>query len=78
MIKLYLANTRVPLESLLNNSVVDIFLISAPGLNRDSLKTTALFTRQEEIDIVVFSAENHFTLSAKEFLSNASNEKAYL
>jgi replication fork clamp-binding protein CrfC len=80
MIKLYLANTRVPSESLLNNSVVDIFLIDAPGLNRDSLKTTALFARQEEIDIVVFvvSAENHFTLSAKEFLSNASNEKAYL
>ncbi|KAJ3476663.1 hypothetical protein NLI96_g11008 [Meripilus lineatus] len=44
------------------------------------LKITALFARQEEIDVVVFvvSAENHFTLSAKEFLWNASNEKAYL
>jgi mitofusin len=44
------------------------------------LKTTAVFARQEEIDVVVFvvSAENHFTLSAKEFLWNASNEKAYL
>ncbi|KAK7030625.1 transmembrane GTPase [Favolaschia claudopus] len=42
--------------------------------------TTALFARQEEIDVVVFvvSAENHFTLSAKEFLWTASNEKAYL
>ncbi|CAG8512874.1 7769_t:CDS:2 [Cetraspora pellucida] len=50
------------------------------GLNRDTLKTTALFARQEEIDVIIFvvSAENHFTLSAKEFLSNASNEKAYL
>ncbi|KAG6919617.1 hypothetical protein DXG01_003481 [Tephrocybe rancida] len=80
MIKLYLADTRAPSESLLNNGVVDISLIDAPGLNRDSLQTTAVFARQEEIDVVVFvvSAENHFTLSAKEFLWNASNEKAYL
>ncbi|KDR82442.1 hypothetical protein GALMADRAFT_237766 [Galerina marginata CBS 339.88] len=80
MIKLYLADSRAPSESLLNNGVVDISLIDAPGLNRDSIKTTALFARQEEIDVVVFvvSAENHFTLSAKEFLGNASNEKAYL
>ncbi|KAF8878334.1 P-loop containing nucleoside triphosphate hydrolase protein [Infundibulicybe gibba] len=80
MLKLYLADTRAPSESLLNNSVVDISLIDAPGLNRDSIKTTAVFARQEEIDVVVFvvSAENHLTLSAKEFLWNASNEKAYL
>ncbi|ESK95665.1 transmembrane gtpase fzo1 [Moniliophthora roreri MCA 2997] len=80
MLKLYLADTRTPAESLLNNGVVDISLIDAPGLNRDSLKTTALFARQEEIDVVVFvvSAENHFTLSAREFLLNASKEKAYL
>ncbi|KAL0574189.1 mitofusin [Marasmius crinis-equi] len=80
MLKLYLADTRAPSESLLNNGVVDISLIDAPGLNRDSLKTTALFARQEEIDVVVFvvSAENHFTLSAREFLVNASKEKAYL
>ena len=34
------------------------------------------FSRQEEIDLVVFvvSAENHFTLSAKEFIA-AANEK---
>ncbi|KAJ3790175.1 transmembrane GTPase fzo1 [Lentinula aff. detonsa] len=78
--KLYLADTRTPSESLLNNGVVDISLIDAPGLNRDSLNTTALFARQEEIDVVVFvvSAENHFTLSAQEFLINASKEKAYL
>ena len=79
-IKLYVADTRVHGESLLNNGVVDISLIDAPGLNRDSLKTTAIFARQSEIDVVVFvvSAENHFTLSAKEFLWNASHEKAYL
>ena len=80
ILKVYLADGRSPSESLLNNGVVDISLIDAPGLNRDSMKTTALFARQEEIDVVVFvvSAENHFTLSAKEFLWNASNEKAYL
>ncbi|KAG2101505.1 hypothetical protein BD769DRAFT_1654885 [Suillus cothurnatus] len=80
VLKMYLSDSRAPSESLLNNGVVDISLIDAPGLNRDSLKTTALFSRQEEIDVVVFvvSAENHFTLSSKEFLWNASNEKAYL
>lgn len=80
VLKMYLSDSRAPSESLLNNGVVDISLIDAPGLNRDSLKTTALFTRQEEIDVVVFvvSAENHFTLSSKDFLWNASNEKAYL
>jgi mitofusin len=59
---------------------VDIALIDAPGLNNDSLKTTAVFARQEEIDVVVFvvSAANHFTLSAKEFIFNAAREKAYM
>lgn len=80
VLKVYLSDPRSPAQSLLHNGVVDISLIDAPGLNRDSLKTTALFTRQEEIDVIVFvvSAENHFTLSAKEFLANASNDKAYL
>ncbi|GAA5935628.1 hypothetical protein JCM3775_003369 [Rhodotorula graminis] len=66
--------------SLLKNGLVDISLIDAPGLNRDTLSTTALFARQSEIDVIVFvvSAENHFTLSAKEFLWNASREKAYV
>ncbi|KAK7464774.1 mitofusin [Stygiomarasmius scandens] len=80
MLKIYLSDTRTPSESLLNNGVVDISLIDAPGLNRDSVKTTAVFARQEEIDVVVFvvSAENHFTLSARDFLTTASKEKAYL
>jgi mitofusin len=80
LLKLYLHDSRPLNQSLLNNGVVDISLIDAPGLNRDSLKTTALFSRQEEIDIVVFvvSAENHLTESAQSFLRSASNEKAYL
>ncbi|KAK8248952.1 hypothetical protein IWZ00DRAFT_311872 [Phyllosticta capitalensis] len=78
--KIYVKDIRAVDESLLNNGVVDIALIDAPGLNADSLKTTAVFARQEEIDVVVFvvSAANHFTLSAKEFIFNAAREKAYM
>ena len=77
--KVYVSENRKD-ETLLRNGIVDIALIDAPGLNMDSLQTTAVFARQEQIDVVVFvvSAENHFTLSAKEFLWNAANEKAYL
>jgi mitofusin len=80
ILKLYLNDSRPLDQSLLNNGVVDISLIDAPGLNRDSVKTTALFARQEEIDVIVFvvSAENHLTESARNFLKNASNEKAYV
>lgn len=78
--KIYIQDIRSVDQSLLNNGVVDIALIDAPGLNNDSLKTTAVFARQEEIDVVVFvvSAANHFTLSAKEFIFNAAREKAYM
>ena len=78
-VKAYVSDGRED-ATLLRNGVVDIALIDAPGLNMDSLQTTAVFARQEQIDVVVFvvSAENHFTLSAKEFLWNAANEKAYL
>ena len=78
--KIYVKDVRTIDESLLNNGVVDIALIDAPGLNSDSLKTTAVFARQEEIDVVVFvvSAANHFTLSAKDFILNAAHEKAYM
>ncbi|KAI0629816.1 hypothetical protein C8Q77DRAFT_1201214 [Trametes polyzona] len=80
VLKVYLRDPRDPQASLLSNGIVDISLIDAPGLNRDNTHTTRVFARQEEIDVVVFvvSAENHFTLSAKEFLMNASHEKAYL
>lgn len=80
VLKVYLSDPRDPQASLLSNGIVDISLIDAPGLNRDNTHTTRVFARQEEIDVVVFvvSAENHFTLSAKEFLKNASHEKAYL
>ncbi|KAK7737023.1 mitofusin [Cytospora paraplurivora] len=78
--KVYVKDVRTIDESLLNNGVVDIALIDAPGLNSDTTKTTAVFARQEEIDVVVFvvSAANHFTQSAKEFLWAAAAEKAYL
>jgi mitofusin len=74
------APTDIANPSILHNGVVDISLIDAPGLNRDSIKTTANFARQVEIDVVVFvvSAANHFTLSAKEFIWQAGHEKAHL
>lgn len=79
-VKVYIEDVRAIDQSLLRNGVVDIALIDAPGLNLDSIKTTSIFARQEEIDVVVFvvSAENHFTLSAKEFIWNAAHEKAYI
>lgn len=78
--KIYIQDIRSVDESLLNNGVVDIALIDAPGLNSDSVKTTAVFARQEEIDVVVFvvSAANHFTESAKNFIFTAAREKAYM
>ncbi|QUC19436.1 uncharacterized protein UV8b_03677 [Ustilaginoidea virens] len=78
--KVYVKDIRTADESLLNNGVVDIALIDAPGLNSDTTKTTAIFARQEEIDVVVFvvSAANHFTQSAREFIYAAAAEKAYL
>lgn len=78
--KVYVKDVRTIDESLLNNGVVDIALIDAPGLNSEMTKTTAVFARQEEIDVVVFvvSAANHFTISAQDFISVAAAEKAYL
>ncbi|PKI83163.1 mitofusin [Malassezia vespertilionis] len=80
VLKCYCTGAEASRMSLLHNQAVDIALIDAPGLNRDCVHTTALFTREEEIDVVIFvvDAENHFTLSACEFLQNASNEKAYV
>ncbi|KIH87199.1 hypothetical protein SPBR_04662 [Sporothrix brasiliensis 5110] len=77
--KVYVKDERAIEESLLSNGIVDIALIDAPGLNSDTTKTTAVFARQEEIDVVVFvvSAANHFTLTATEFIRAAAAEKAY-
>ncbi|KAJ2895994.1 mitofusin, partial [Coemansia aciculifera] len=49
-LKIYTRNVRSDGASLLHNGSVDVALIDSPGLNRDSLKTTQLFARQEEID----------------------------
>ncbi|KAL5598682.1 hypothetical protein BROUX41_003405 [Berkeleyomyces rouxiae] len=78
--KVFVKDVRTIDESLLNNGVVDIALIDAPGLNSDTTKTTAVFARQEEIDVVVFvvSAANHFTMTAQEFITTAAAEKAYM
>lgn len=80
ILKVYVDDNRPIHQSLLRNGIVDISLIDAPGLNLDSYQTTEVFSRQEEIDLVVFvvSAENHFTLSAKEFITTAANEKSFI
>ncbi|KTW29941.1 mitofusin [Pneumocystis jirovecii RU7] len=79
-IKIYINDKRTKNESILRNGTLDIALIDSPGLNFNSITTTALFSKQEEIDIIIFvvNAENHFTLSAKEFICNATNEKALI
>ncbi|PLW31657.1 hypothetical protein PCANC_20376, partial [Puccinia coronata f. sp. avenae] len=66
--------------SLLRQGDVSVSFIDSPGLNRDTLSTMELFSKQSTIDVVVFvvSAENQFTLSAQEFLWAASQEKAYV
>ncbi|OAA57262.1 Dynamin, GTPase domain protein [Cordyceps fumosorosea ARSEF 2679] len=78
--KIFVKDNRTIDQSLLNNGVVDIALIDAPGLNSNNTKTTAIFSRQEEIDVVVFvvSAANHFTQSATDFIATAASEKAYI
>ncbi|EPB86681.1 hypothetical protein HMPREF1544_06561 [Mucor circinelloides 1006PhL] len=82
IVNIYTAHNQHALNqhSLLHNDLVNVALIDSPGLNTDSLKTTSVFARQEEIDVVVFvvSAENHFTLSGKEFLMNAAQEKKHM
>lgn len=80
ILKVYVDDKRSVDHSLLKNGVVDIALIDGPGLNMDSYQTTEVFSRQEEIDLVVFvlSAENHFTLSAREFIATAANERKFI
>ncbi|ODV78154.1 uncharacterized protein CANTADRAFT_7606 [Suhomyces tanzawaensis NRRL Y-17324] len=80
LLKVYVLDNRTFQESLLHNGVIDIKLIDAPGLNLDSYQTTQVFSRQEEIDLVVFvvNSENHFTLSAKEFIAATAAEKRYV
>ncbi|PVU94940.1 hypothetical protein BB561_002162 [Smittium simulii] len=79
-LKIYVKDNSDSASNLLHNGAVDISFIDSPGLNRDSIKTTQLFARQEEIDVVVFvvNAENHFTLSGQEFLASAGKEKAHI
>ncbi|QSL66107.1 hypothetical protein MERGE_000482 [Pneumocystis wakefieldiae] len=79
-IKIYIDNVHTKNQNILKNNTLDITLIDSPGLNFSSMITTAIFSKQEEIDIIIFvvNAKNHFTLSAKEFILNASNEKALL
>jgi mitofusin len=76
LIKIYVENGN----DLLSNDLIEISLIDSPGLNINSIKTSALFGKEKDIDIILFvvNAENHFTQSAREFLKNAAKEKQYV
>lgn len=80
LIRLYVKDSRSIDQSILHNGVVDITLIDAPGLNTSTMQTTSIFSQQQEIDVIVFvvSAENHFTLSAKEFILSSAREKSHI
>ncbi|SCV03020.1 LAME_0H07074g1_1 [Lachancea meyersii CBS 8951] len=78
LLKVYIKDDKRPADlSLLRNGTVDISLIDSPGLNLDSIQTTEVLSRQEEIDMVIFvvNSENQLTLSGQEFIQVASREK---
>ncbi|CEP61880.1 mitofusin LALA0_S04e02784g [Lachancea lanzarotensis] len=78
LLKVYIKDDKRPADlSLLRNGTVDISLIDSPGLNMDSIQTTEVLSRQEEIDMVIFvvNSENQLTLSGQEFIQVASREK---
>ncbi|KNE62608.1 hypothetical protein AMAG_07811 [Allomyces macrogynus ATCC 38327] len=81
LVKVYCNEEQAERSSVLvGNEHVDVRVIDSPGLNRDMWQTMALFAQQKEIDVIVFlvSAENQITLSAREFLTQAGQEKAYI
>ncbi|AMD20832.1 HDR090Wp [Eremothecium sinecaudum] len=81
LLKIYIKDDQRPADaSLLRNGTADTALIDSPGLNMDSVQTTEVMSRQEEIDLVIFvvNAENQLTLSAKEFITMASKEKKFM
>ncbi|KAI3642067.1 hypothetical protein MP228_011622 [Amoeboaphelidium protococcarum] len=75
--KVYCQNSS---DSILHNGVTDVKFVDSPGLNRDTAKTMSVFARSDEIDAVIFvvSAENHFTMSGIEFITEASREKPFM
>lgn len=80
LLKIFLLDNNKNGPNILNSGSIDVRLIDCPGLNIDLYQTTQLYLKQEEIDLVIFvvSSENHFTLSAKEFLTTAAKEKSYV
>ena len=66
---------NVPVDFL--HSQVSISLIDSPGLNTDQIKTTHLFSQQQDIDVIVFviNAAFHLTLSGRQFLQQAAKER---
>jgi mitofusin len=65
LIKVYTNKVISPLTPQEDQDILNITLVDSPGLNTDSVKTTAVYARQDDVDVVMFvvNAENHFTLS---------------
>ncbi|KAI8886854.1 P-loop containing nucleoside triphosphate hydrolase protein [Backusella circina FSU 941] len=80
LIKVYTGKVISALTPQEDQDILNITLVDSPGLNTDSVLTTAVYARQDDVDVVMFvvNAENHFTLSGKEFLTNVANEKAQI
>lgn len=59
---------------------IPLTFIDSPGLNHDRIQTTALFAKQQDIDVILLliHAANHLTLSSIEFLQSASKEKQFI
>lgn len=59
---------------------IPLTFIDSPGLNHDRIQTTALFAKQQDIDVILLliNAANHLTLSSIEFLQSASKEKQFI
>lgn len=68
---------HIPAPKYLTSPTATLTLIDSPGLNTDQIKTTCLFTQQQEIDVIVFviNASFHLTLSGRQFLQQAAKER---
>lgn len=67
--------TNIPSDFMHSN--VSVSLIDSPGLNTDQIKTTCLFSQQQDIDVIIFviNASFHLTLSGRQFLQQAAKDR---
>lgn len=75
--KWFKIHTSIEEDIILANKQINVSFIDSPGLNTDLFKTATLFNQQQDIDVVVFvvNASFHLTLSGRQFLQRAAQEK---